>query len=61
MISAREIATRDEEERVEDEEGREEGAAGSAGAASEGSTHGCFVASYTALHRIDSVLMAPMM
>ena len=49
MMSTREIATRDKEEGTEEEEGREEGAIGSVGATSKGSTCGRFVASYAAL------------
>ena len=50
----------DEEEGADKEEGREEGASGSAGTTSEGSTCGYFVASCPTLRRIDSFLMAPM-
>ena len=60
MMLVRETAARYEEEGVEDEEGQMEGAARSTGVALEGSTCGHFVASYAALHRIDSLLMAPM-
>ena len=49
MMLARETASLDEEEGVDEEEGREDGATGFAGAASEGSTRGRFVASYVAL------------
>ena len=49
MISARETTARDEEEGADKEEGREEGAAGSARTTLEGSTHDYFVASYVTL------------
>ena len=45
---------------LNEEEGREEGATRSVGAASVGSTRGRFTASYATLLRIDSLLMAPM-
>ena len=51
---------RDEEEGADEEKGRGEGATWSARATSEGSTRGRFAASYAALRRIDSLLMAPM-
>ena len=54
MMSTREKATLDEEERAEEEEGQKEGAA------FVDSTCGYFAASYTTLLRIDSLLMAPM-
>ena len=60
MILAKETAAQDKEEVVDEEECREEGAAWSARAASEGSTCDRFVASYAALRRIDSLLIAPM-
>ena len=59
MMSIRERVAWEEQEEAEDEEGKEEGATGSAGAVLEGSTHS-FVASYAALCRIDPLLMAPM-
>ena len=59
MMLVRETAARYEEEGVEDEEGRVEGFARSTGVASESSTYGHFAASYAALRRIDSLLMAP--
>ena len=52
MVSTKETAVLNEEEGAKEEE-----AAGSAGAASVGSTQGRFVASYATL---DSLLMAPM-
>ena len=60
MIFVRETTARGEEEGVEEEEGREEGATGLARAASEGFTCAHFAASCSALRRIDSSLMAPM-
>ena len=60
MMLTRETTAQDEEEGAEEEEGREKGAAGFARAASVGFTHSCFATSYAALHRIDSLLMAPM-
>ena len=59
MMSARETTTRGEEEGAKEEKGREEWAVGLAGAAFEGSTHDRFATSCAALHRIDSLLMAP--
>ena len=60
MMSAREIAARDEEEEVDEEEGREEGVVRSIRATSIGSTHGRFAISCTTFYRIDSLLIAPM-
>ena len=45
---------------LDEEEGQEEGDAGSSGAASEGSIRGRFIASYATLLQIYSLLMAPM-
>ena len=56
-MSARETTTLNEEKGAEEEEGREEGAAG---VASEGSTRGLFATSCAALLQIDSSLMAPL-
>ena len=60
MMSTRETATRDKEEKAEEEEGQEEGVARFAGVASVGSTYGCFAASCATLCQINSLLMAPM-
>ena len=49
MISAKKTMARDEEEGADEEKGQEEGATWSAHATLEGSTHGRFVASCTAL------------
>ena len=57
MMSARKTSALEEEERANEEKGREVGAAE---AASVVSTHGRFVASYVALLWIDTLLMAPM-
>ena len=54
MMLARETVAQDEEEGVEEEE-----VAKSVGAASVGSTRNHFAASYTTLHRIDFLLIAP--
>ena len=60
MMLARETTDRDKEEKVEEEEGQEEGTAGSVGAVFVGSTCGHFAASYAPLCRIDFLLMTTM-
>ena len=54
MLSVRETSALDEEDGVDEEEGR------GVGAASVVSTRGPYATSYTALLQIDSLLMAPM-
>ena len=60
MMLARETTDRDKEEKVEEEEGQEEGTAGSVGAVFVGSAYGRFATSYAPLCRIDFLLMTTM-